>query len=193
MAKSRFKLCKVCGKEFRLYARKGRKEQECCSKKCSGVLAQKRVTLNCKNCGVSFIVAESHLRNRKHTGNFCSIKCTHEAFKKGTFIYNRKKGKNRGRYTNSQGYVMVHEDGKRKCEHRVVMEQMLGRPLERYETVHHINGDRADNRLSNLQIWVGRHPSGTSTNHYKEEIDGLLKRISELEKEIRRLKGESYV
>lgn len=61
---------------------------------------------------------------------------------------------------NPDGYRVFTINGKILREHRMVMESVVGRKLRSEENVHHLNGDRADNRLENLELWSTSQPRG---------------------------------
>lgn len=80
-----------------------------------------------------------------------------------------------GRMKNKFGYIQVwrpeHENASKSgyvLEHRLIMSDFLGRKLLRNELVHHIDGNKINNILSNLKlISIGKH----TTLHFK----GVLK------------------
>lgn len=76
------------------------------------------------------------------------------------------------------GYVMRTVDGRRVPEHRHVMEQALGRPLWPDEQVHHVNGDRADNRRENLELWSTAQPAGQRTEDKVHHALTMLRRYA---------------
>lgn len=61
---------------------------------------------------------------------------------------------------NEKGHPNSFDERRRIHEHTWIMIQHIGRPLHKGETVHHINGDRLDNRIENLELWHRSHPPG---------------------------------
>lgn len=106
-------------------------------------------TLVCPECAKT-VVRRYNKANQgyDYKQKYCSKACANAAQFKG------------GQYIDKNGYVVLIIDGKLHFEHRVVMEEMLGRKLESHETVHHKNGVRFDNEPDNLELWASRHPRG---------------------------------
>lgn len=94
-----------------------------------------------------------------------------------------------GRYVNSMGYICVALDGeehfymqrsgKRRrryiLEHVLVMETHLGRKLTEHECVHHINGDKQDNRLENLYLCESNSAHALVHANLERAVFDLLK------------------
>jgi len=82
-----------------------------------------------------------------------------------------------GKWIDEDGYVMVYSPnhpnktyGRYIREHRLIIEESIGRFLEKDEVVHHINGIRSDNRIENLVLIKnqGEHISSHNGNRHRD-------------------------
>lgn len=165
--------------------------------------SEKKVRTQCDKCGKESLVQWSnYLRSQSKRNNSgetfcraCSSRLTGKKRKGCTFKKKPdqiKRGSEHpswkgGKYTSNEGYVMINiragdpkEPGeigwkRYKKEHHIVMEDHLGRPLNKNEHVHHINGIKTDNRIENLFL-VQNNSEHMSVHKSLQELGYLLYR-----------------
>jgi len=110
----------------------------------------------CEWCGTEFQVGYIAPKRAATHGRFCSKSCQARWLA-------RNRATTTGQYKTSKGYVLIYRPehpnatkGGYVMEHRLVMENHLGRLLLPSEVVHHKNGDKSDNRTDNLEVMTKR-------------------------------------
>lgn len=125
----------------------------------------------CNYCSKSFIASVwQRCEAKKKKNIFCSKICYRKFFSenrrgKNNPFYGKKVSKEVREHISKAnfrtgkskigGYIILNPiAGKRKAiaEHRAIMEEHIGRKLKSFESIHHINHIKDDNRIENLMI-----------------------------------------
>lgn len=114
-----------------------------------GKSARTKVLITCF-CGNIVTTSPSRLGRKK----YCSKRCFYQFRTRPSGLSYEIKVENKGWFSFKGG--AIDKKGYRKLngrrEHRVVLEKYLCRKLFPNEIVHHINGNKLDNNLNNLQV-----------------------------------------
>lgn len=150
--------------------------QKYCSYTCKNKASTVIKTTSCQQCGVIF--DRPHGKIRAYCSRSCAM-VARNAGKVADYSIDTLSDKKPAAWKSAQGYKVLKVDGKKVLEHRVVVEQKIGRRLLPSERVHHINGVRDDNRPENLELWISKgsskkDPAGQRLEDLKAEFLALL-------------------
>ena len=140
--------CKRCGKPFLIREKWAKPEGNYCSKKCAyeGMSAERRTTLTCDFCKKEFSRLFSKLHNSRSGLRFCSRECKDEAQQLDngfTKIHPSHYGTGNGIYSYRIRAFRIYGKDCAEC-HKEKIEQLLD--------VHHIDGNRENNKKENLIV-----------------------------------------
>ena len=110
----------------------------------------------CKGCGVEY----TPKRKRQFTSVYCCLACQRShcliCDQKHNVELSRATAEQRGDTLRGRGNKKTYTKRAGRHEHRIVAEEILGRPLRDGETVHHIDGNKKNNAKTNIQILSGQ-------------------------------------
>lgn len=133
-------ICLNCKKEFELMSCETRVKLNMvhyCSLKCRDEARKKGKNVKCKNCGKKFYTTRNEYCSKKCSGEYNSKNYKHKLYMENEYLVGYEKGYNK------KGNYKVH---------RKIMEDYLGRRLNKNEVVHHIDGNKTNNDINNLQV-----------------------------------------
>ena len=131
--KTEFK-CASCGTSvFRYDCQLKKTRTVYCSKACVGASKRNGSTLDCQHCGKQFYRRFGEQDIGERINQFCSKECY---------------GDHRAATIKATTYKKIVA----RHAHRIIAEEIIGRPLREGEVIHHVDGNKHNNHPINLAL-----------------------------------------
>lgn len=141
-----------------------------------------QVRVQCPICGIWRWLEKGVVTKKKREGNWTGrcCRCTGKLMRMENSV--AWKG---GRNLNGGGYIRIKIDMNNEyfcmtskdryiLEHRYIMAQKIGRPLTKFEHVHHLDGNKINNSVDNLILLDG------ATHWLVTKLEIEIKRLNKL-------------